>query len=46
MGLQIPIYKSVAGKKEILKLYDEQLGRLSAGYSDKQYIIAQSKINI
>lgn len=29
------IYKSVAGKEKILKLYDEQLGRLSAAYSDK-----------
>lgn len=29
------IYKSVTGKNKILKLYDEQLGRLSAAYSDK-----------
>lgn len=29
------IYKSVIGKEKILKLYDEQLGRLSAPYSDK-----------
>lgn len=29
------IYKSVTGKYKILKLYDEQLGRLSAAYSDK-----------
>lgn len=29
------IYKSVTGKNKILKLYDEQLGRLSASYSDK-----------
>ena len=29
------IYKSVTGKKKILKLYDEQLGRLKTVYSDK-----------
>ena len=29
------IYKSVTGKKKILKLYDEQLGRLKTDYSDK-----------
>ena len=29
------IYKFVTGKKEILKLYDEQLGRLKTAYSDK-----------
>lgn len=29
------IYKSVTGKKKILKLYDEQLERLNAAYSDK-----------
>ena len=29
------IYKSAAGKKKILKLYDEQLGRLKTAYSDK-----------
>ena len=29
------IYKSVTGKKKILKLYDEQLGRLKIVYSDK-----------
>lgn len=29
------IYKSATGKKKILKLYDEQLRRLSAAYSDK-----------
>ena len=29
------IYKSVTGKKKILKLYDEQLGRLKTVYFDK-----------
>lgn len=29
------IYKSVTGKKIILKLYDEQLERLKTDYSDK-----------
>lgn len=32
---QMSIYKSTAGKDEILKLYDKQLERLNVAYSDK-----------